>query len=191
MSEVWKDIYYYDLKKKEWVDYRGYYQVSNFGRIRSVDRYVKCGKGWLRLMKGIILVFNEDKDHYLRVILSKFDKIKNCGVHRLVAYMFIPNPNNLPDVNHKDENKQNNMCTNLEWCDYQYNNNYGTRKQRICENNKGKGKTVLQYTLDGIFLNDYVSLSKAAEEHNITCASISECCKHKTKSAGGYRWEYL
>lgn len=105
MEEVWKDINGYD----------GVYQVSNLGRIRTKDRMLKreYHNGYVR--KGQLIKMHEDKDGYLRVNLYKNGKPKTGLIHRLVAQTFIPNPNNLPQVNHKNLNKQDNRIENLEW----------------------------------------------------------------------------
>ena len=113
--------------------YEGLYEVSNLGRVRSVDRYVKS-KGesyWLR--KGKMLSPTKDKNGYLKVNLSCNGKHNIIRVHRLVTEAFLPNPDNLPEVNHKDEDKTNNRVENLEWCDHKYNMNYGTRNIRAKE----------------------------------------------------------
>ena len=107
--EIWKDI----------LGYEGLYQVSNYGRVRSL----KYGKE--KILKQQI-----NTDGYLHIDLYKNKKRKNYNVHRLVTIAFLENPNNYPQVNHKDENKQNNHIDNLEWCDYKYNCNYGTRKNK-------------------------------------------------------------
>ena len=112
MSETWKDI----------VGYEGVYQISTNGNIKSVPR-----KG----TRGGLLISTKDKDGYLCVGLNKNGKRKTFKVHRLVAITFIPNIDNLPEVNHKDENKSNNCVDNLEWCTHDYNSNYGTRGKRI------------------------------------------------------------
>lgn len=205
--EIWKDIYFYDKIKKEWVDFRGYYQVSNFGRVRSVDRYVN-GKtaGSKLLRKGKILAQSEDSDHYLVANLSKNGKTKQYKVHRLVAYIFIPNLKNLLEVNHLDENKQNNMCTNLEWCTNLYNIRYGTalkrrantRKERhypkliehITKLGKQHKKTIQQYTLEGSFVTSYDSVSKAAELTKIPISTISACLTGRQNQTRGFVWKY-
>ena len=112
-NEIWKDI----------EGYEGAYQVSNRGRVKSLN-YNRSGK------EGI-LKLGKDKDGYLQVVLCKNSKLKTVKIHRLVAQTFINNPNNLPEVNHKDENKENNCADNLEWCDRKYNMNYRTVKQKI------------------------------------------------------------
>ena len=103
---------------EEWRDIQGYeglYMVSNLGRVKSLN-YHRTGKE--RIMKP------SDNGHgYLFVVLCKDGKDKNCRINRLVAQAFLPNPDNLPEVNHKDENKYNNCVENLEWCDRSYNVN--------------------------------------------------------------------
>lgn len=128
MQEIWKDIR----------DYEGLYQISNNGNVKSLGRWVNYknkGKKW---QEGKILKPLVKKGGYLHVGLWKNGKVKFFIVHRLVAQAFIPNPNNLPQVNHKDENKENNVVKNLEYCDAKYNSNYGTRNKRVAEKMKGK-----------------------------------------------------
>lgn len=109
--------------------YEGLYEVSSYGRVRSLDRYVKTCYGSYRLHKGKVLSPGIRPDGYLVVSLQ----YRMFRVHRLVAEAFIPNPDNLPQVNHKDEDKSNNRFDNLEWCDSKYNNNYGTARIRAKE----------------------------------------------------------
>lgn len=127
MTEIWKDI----------KDYEGLYQVSNYGRVRSLDRCDNMG----RFMDGHILSIGDNGNGYKHVGLSKNGLQKTEYVHRLVAKSFIPNPNNLPQVNHKDENPNNNCVDNLEWCTNKYNNNYGNHKVRLSESHTGKKLT--------------------------------------------------
>lgn len=156
---------------KEWKNIEGYeglYQVSNLGRVKSIRsntilRPYDIGRG------------------YLAVKLCKNGINKNHKLHRLVAEAFIPNPDNLPCVNHKDENKANNCVDNLEWCSYSYNNNYGD-----------KNKPILQYTIDGEFVKEWKSLKEVAESFGVGHSNIS-CCCHKRygfKTAYGYIWEF-
>lgn len=121
-NEIWKTIENYPD-----------YQISNMGRVKSLN-YGRTGKERV-LKQGI------DKYGYFRVNLYKDKKRKHFSVHRLVATAFIPNPQNLPCVNHKDENPQNNCASNLEHCTHQYNNNYGTRNERVSIAHKGKKHT--------------------------------------------------
>ena len=118
MNEEWRDI----------EGYEGLYQVSNLGRVKSFN--YRGHKGCIGILKG-----TPDKDGYLRVVLFKNGR-KDYRVHQLVAKMFIPNPENLQVINHKDENKQNNTAENLEWCTVAYNNSYGDRLKKVSEANK-------------------------------------------------------
>ena len=116
MKVVWKDI----------KGYEGIYQISNFGeviRLRSYD-----SRNHLRNSK--ILKQRTTSDGYLQLGLHKNGKETKYLVHRLVAEAFLPNPDNLTEVNHIDENKQNNCISNLEWCTHKYNTNYGTCQER-------------------------------------------------------------
>lgn len=120
--EIWKPV----------PDYEGYYEVSDLGRIRSVDRTIMIslnGKTFARKLKGKILRQAFDgRNHYLQANLAKDGKQHMVLIHRIVASAFLENPLNLPEVNHKDENKANNCASNLEWCTHKYNNNYGAKK---------------------------------------------------------------
>lgn len=117
MKEIWKDI----------PGYEGIYIVSSFGRIRN-------------LVSGKFIKPSQKNDGYCRVCLSKNGCGKCINIHRLVAQVFIPNPDNLPQVNHRDEDKTNNVADNLEWCDAKYNINYGTSQQRRILTNINSGK---------------------------------------------------
>ena len=170
IKEIWKD-------KK---DYEGHYQVSNCGRVKSI----KFGKE--RILKLIT-----DKCGYLKVNLYKNNIKKEYFVHRLVAEAFIPNTENLPEVNHKDENKLNNNAENLEWCDREYNCNFGTRNERvIAKNTNGKlSKTVLQYTLDGEFVGEWPS-ARECGRNGFNQGSVSACCRGELKTHKEYIWKY-
>ena len=117
--------------------YEGLYEVSNTGRVRSLDMYVK-GKGY-RLHKGKVLSPAKNKNGYLKVNLHCNGKRKTITVHRLVAEAFIPNSDNLTQVNHRDEDKTNNNVENLEWCDVKYNLSYGTARIRERDTKIQKG----------------------------------------------------
>ena len=122
LFEVWKDV----------KGYEGLYQVSNFGRVKRVGGVVKHGTSkTLTVVERILKVnVNGKGQEHLMVHLSKGGKVKKAYVHRLVAEAYIPNPDNLPEVNHKDENPMNNKVDNLEWCTHLYNNLYGTKIER-------------------------------------------------------------
>lgn len=181
--EIWKDI----------AGYEGLYQVSNWGRVRSFGN----GKNY---KYGRILKQSKNGSGYLFVCLCKNGKKKNYTIHRLVSETFIPNPDNLPQVNHKDENKNNNFCGtpendftdgNLEWCTPSYNSNYGTRNKRASEKktNGKMSKSVIQYTLDGEFVKEWVSLHECSR-NGFHHQNIIRCCRGKYKQYKGYIWKY-
>lgn len=132
MSEIWMDI----------KDFEGLYQVSNLGRVRSLDKIIlqhKYGASPnLYRRKGKILKQAITKEGYYMVSLFDNNKGKSYLVHRLVATAFILNPNNYRVVNHKDENKLNNNLDNLEWCTDKYNLNYGGARERLSKSCKGR-----------------------------------------------------
>lgn len=158
-------------------DYENLYEVSNYGRIKSVKR-------------GIIIKQRKDKRGYCILDLHKNNKQKTQKVHRLVAQAFIPNYNNYPCINHKDENKENNCIDNLEWCTIKYNNNYGTSRKRAA---KKMGKKINQYDLQDNLIKTWCSMIEASRKLNIDRRSIFHCCKgyKHCKSAGGYKWQYF
>ena len=169
---------------ENWCDikgYEGHYKVSDKGRVKSV----KFGKE--RILKP-----RRNPQGYLLVQLLKNGEIKQCLVHRLVSQAFIPNPDNLPQVNHKDENKENNSVHNLEWCDSKYNINYGTRNQRVSEKmtNDKLSKPVLQYTKAGVFVREWKSMNDVQRNLNYSKGNISYCCTGRYKSAYGFIWKF-
>lgn len=119
------------------------------------------------------------KDGYNNVYLYKDGKGKNYKVHRLVAQMFLPNPKNLPEINHKDHNTLNNKVENLEWCDRTYNNRYS------------RARKVRQLALNGNLIKIWECMRDVERSINIHHSAISMCCKNKIKTAGGYKWEYV
>ena len=177
------------MKKEFWKnikDYENLYQGSNLGRVRSFDRWVKGRNGSLRFCKGRILKPGINGRGYLQVDLCKNGKVKKFLVHRLVAEAFLPNPDNLPEVNHKDENKQNNNVENLEWCDRTHNVNYGTAIERMI---KTASKSVLQYTLDGQFVREWESTAECGR-NGFNQGHVAECCQGKRKTHKGFIWRY-
>ena len=165
MKEIWKDI----------KDYEGHYQVSNLSRVKSI----KFGKE--RILKPVT-----DRHGYLIVGLWQNNKHKTYKVHRLVAEAFLPNPDNLPQVNHKDENKLNNNVDNLEWCTNDYNYHYGTRIERI---SKRRSKTVLQYDLEGNFIREWKSTAECGR-NGFNQGHVAACCQGKLKKHKDSIWRY-
>lgn len=175
MKEIWKDI----------KEYQGKYQVSNLGKIRTLIKWDLNKRKYIATIKNIKL--RKDKDGYILVDLHKNNKTKTFKVHRLVAEAFISNPNNYPQINHKNEIKNDNRVENLEWCSNEYNARYGTKNQRAAEKNK---KKVLQYDLKGNFIEEYSSLTEAGIKNNMNIANISAVCIGKAKTSYGYIWRY-
>lgn len=122
-------------------------------------------------------------------MLTSLGKAATCKVHRLVAESFIANPNHYPVINHKDENKANNLINNLEWCTIDYNNNYGTGRYKSAKAHK---KAILQLDKQGNVISWHDSLIEAERMLNIKGAStmISRCCKNKIKQVYGFKWKY-
>lgn len=181
--EIWKDIVY------DGEDYTNLYQVSNLGRVKS-----------LNYRKERVLQPNKNNNGYLRVGLCKDGKRKFFSIHRLVATTFLENPENKLEVNHKDEDKTNNFVGtpendykdgNLEWCDKEYNNNYGTRVVRIVKKTtNGKlSKPVLQFTLTGEFIREWPSTAEC-ERNGFNHGNVSSCCQGKKLQYKGFIWKY-
>ena len=124
---------------------------------------------------------------YLEVYLRLPGSKKTYKIHRLVAEAFIPNPDNLPQINHIDENKENNIVSNLEWCTAEYNLNYGSHNKKISQALKRK---VFQYSKDGILLAEFNSQTEAAKLTGSKQGGISDCIRGKIKTHNGYIWKY-
>lgn len=170
------------INKENWKyikDYEGLYQISDKGRVKSLN--------YLHTRKERIMKLVRDNGGYLIVCLRKNREKKNYKVHRLVAKSFLSNPQNLPQVNHKDENKENNCVDNLEWCDSKYNNNYGSRNQKVSEK---KSKPVLQFTKDGKFVKTWKSTHDIQRNLGFSQSHISDCCLKKRKTAYNFVWKY-
>lgn len=158
MNEIWKQ--YKDTN----------YEVSNLGNVRNIKTK--------RVLKPC-----KTPDGYFEVYLHKDGKRKYKLVHRLVAEVFIPNHQNLPQINHRDEDKTNNTVENLEWCTAEYNLNYGTRIKKL-------SKPVLQLRMDGSLVRIWSSTAEVQRQLHYSSGNISMCCNGKYKQAYGYKWCY-
>lgn len=186
-SEVWKPV----------VGYEGIYEVSNMGCLRRLSHYVRSKNNGFAFIKQMEIKPTLSGCGYLRVGLARNGEKKLRSVHRLVAEAFISNPLNLPQVNHKDENKENNSVGNLEWCDAKYNTNYGTHNQRVSLNGKNKGGRAVIATnpISGETLY-FVTISDAGRYGYKVCsvwAAINRTDKPrngKCRLYKGYVWRY-
>lgn len=171
-------------KEEEWRDvvgYEGRYMVSSMGRVYSCPNHIHNGK-----------FINSGKypNGYCRVMLTLHGKKKFTTVHRLVAEAFLPNPNNYPYVNHKDEDKTNNSVENLEWCSPQYNSTYGkvSREKRIA--NCKLGRAVVQVSLNGEDVAVFPSLAEASRRFGVSACNILNACTGVTQTSAGFKWRY-
>lgn len=186
-EEIWKDI----------AGFEGFYQVSNLGNVRSLDRKIIRSNGIPKTLKGQILSPGVNPCGYAFVYLGGSGGSKLYRIHRLVAESFIPNPNGYPVANHKDENKLNNSVENLEWCTYSYNTTYNnSMARRLNTRNKthtyGCEKKVYQYDLRGRLVKVWKSLMEVSRELQLPWGNIANCCRG-TKyrhTAYGYKWSY-
>ncbi len=186
--ELWKDV----------IGYEGYYQISNKGNVRSLDRF-----DGVHDRRGTVIIPNLKRNGYLQVGLRKHRTRKWVGVHRLVAIHFIENPNNKPQVNHIDGNKQNNTVENLEWVTAKENQNHAVKiglrdnmpkgekhsNYGKCRENSQSAKPVIRRDLK----TGETKLYKAkilAKDDGFDVTSISKCCHGKLKTHKGYEWYF-
>lgn len=182
-NETWKDI----------PGYEGLYMVSNLGNVKSLQRIVRANTCGARKISEKMLTPCKSSSGYYLVVLCKNGKHKSHYVHRLVAQAFIPNPYSLREVNHKNEDKEDNIVSNLEWCDRKYNANYGTgvERQKISRmknpNDKiaraiaglKNSKRVAQVSLDGDVLAIFDSMRQASAIVGVHHCTISKHCMGK------------
>lgn len=183
-------------KWKQVLNYEGCYEVSDLGRIKSLDRKVSTGikHNNKRLIKGRVLKQNLKRDGYLSVDLSKEGKVKTIPVHKAVAITFIPNPNNKPCVNHKNGNKQDNRVINLEWCTYKENSQHAVNTGLI----KPFKKQIMCVEENKIFDSSVEAakwLNKTKYNHTKSIKTLSKnirrVCTGQRKSCSGYKWKDL
>lgn len=172
MEELWKDI----------EGYEGLYQVSNLGRVKSLKRYSKNNKNNNdRILKPVL-----NTKGYLQLALCKNGVKYNKKLHRLVAQAFIPNPENKPQVNHIDEDKTNNIVSNLEWMTNKENRNHGTAIKRMCITNS---KPIICYK--GDIKEKYASQKEFCLKYNLSSGHVSEVISGKRKTVGGWHIERI
>lgn len=169
--------------------YEGYYEVSDSGEVRSLDRYIVDSTGKKRLLKGSVMKLTESKtkrkgNGYSVVNLRKNHTSWVVPVHVLVARAFIPNPYDMPTVNHKDGDKQNNCVSNLEWVSYSDNNAHALRTGL----RNPRGNVIIQYTLDGEYVATYKSACEAERVTGFSRGAISHCLNGRTNQSFGYVW---
>ena len=178
------------------------YEVSSLGRVRSLTRMINCNNRYYVHKTGVIRKPYYNKvNGYMTLFLRRDKRSVQVYVHRIVAETFLPNPDNLPEVNHKDENKTNNAVSNLEWCSRIYNKQYGTGDKRRRDSARahkiGKcyPKYVAQYSLDGELLAIHESSEEAARAIGkpLSGGNIRICARGEkgVKKSLGYVWKYV
>lgn len=171
INEIWKNIEDNDN-----------YMISNLGRVKSMERTVSFG--WSkRTIKSRILKPKDNGNGYKLVRIGN----KYLYIHRLTATHFIPNPDNLQEIDHINGNKTDNRVENLRWVTHKDNMNNPITKHKM---NSCKKKPVLQYTINNELINKWDSISDVEKKLNIDNSTIIRCCKGKQKTAGGYKWQY-
>lgn len=175
-------------------DYEGIYEVSSFGRVRSLDRIVECKNGALKPKKGLILSPKVEKAGYLAVNLKYGGKSTMKRIHCLVAQSFIPNPENKDIVNHINGVKSFNFPENLEWNTSTENNTHA-RKTGLTPNTASgskntKSKAVIQLDLSGNYIAEFGGLREAARNTPANNTNIMFCCQGKYSQSGGFKWMY-
>ena len=183
-TEIWKDI----------EGYEGIYQVSNFGRLRSLDRYYtkphpRNGVPTRYLKKGQIVKTFVGRNGYIGAVLKFERKHKNFMMHRLVAKAFVPGYFDGADVNHKDCNRQNNRADNLEWMTRRDNLMYADAMDKIHANQR---KPIIQMTLEGEFIREWPSMHSAHLALGLDTKSLAGAChqRYGMKTCGGFRWKF-
>ena len=158
-------------------------EVSTFGNVRTLDRVISSEK-YTRFIKGRVLKQYNSSKGYLRVSIKVDWKWTMKLVHRLVAQTFIPNPNNLPQINHKDNDRTNNNVSNLEWCTAKYNSQY--REKYGLSNTESLGHPVFAINLNTLEVSSYPSQSEASRELGVFRGNINKVTRGKLKQTGGF-----
>ena len=187
MNEIWKPV----------VNFEGFYEVSNLGNVRTIDRNVYDKNGKLRRIKLKNITKQLDRNGYYKVDIKNDIERKTISVHRLVGQAFLLNSENKPTINHIDGNKLNNVVSNLEWATYSENNKHavtvGLRKSPWTGKfglNNPVSKPIYQLDKKGNIVNSFVNAREAEIKTGISYKHISCCCLGKRKTTGGYCWKF-
>lgn len=184
IKEIWQDI----------PDYLGLYKVSNFGRVQSLARYVPRKNGQMGFVPERELKPGTDRHGYKNVVLSKNGTHKTFTIHKLVALAFIPNPEQLPEIDHKDGTRTNNRVENLQWVTRKQNANNPISKYRYSEMAKARKpykslqKRIYQIK-DGVIINEFASMREAERITGVAHSSIRRVISGTLKMAGGFVWK--
>lgn len=194
-SERWLSLE--NLKSEKWKEIpntEGNYFISNYGRLKTKEKKVRSGlRNNLYVTRKEQIIRNQiNKLGYNHISIKINGILKNVNIHRMVAILFIPNPQKKEQVGHKDENPKNNRVDNLIWQTAKENINWGTRNKKCSKTmlNKKSGIKVEKYDLNGNFIESYDSIKMAAKENNMYRNQISSCCKGIYKKSNGYIWKY-
>lgn len=180
MIEIWKDV----------VGYEGYYMISNIGRVKTVSRLKRSKRNGVSPVKEYIRPPRVDKYGYHVITLCVDSKSKTFKIHRLVGIAFIPNPDNKPQINHKDGNKSNNHIDNLEWVTGLENQQHAQKMGLFNDLYTRKSKNVLQVDLN----NNIISVWRSASEcgrHGFKREQVRDCCLGKQETHKGFKWKYV
>lgn len=196
-------IYDYEINSHRWLSLEDFdgevwktiegcetHLISNYGRVKSLERRIKSRGKATRQRKACILRVREYVG-YLKVSILIEGKTKLASVHRLVAKAFVANPNHYQVVNHKNENKHDNRSINLEWCTTKYNVNYGTGRSRAAMTRiENSGRRICQYTKDGKLIMTYLSATVVEKQTGFRYQGVWLACTGKQLTFQGYIWRY-
>lgn len=177
LKEIWKPVQ----------GLEGYYEVSSFGHVRSLDRDVLYQDGTIHHLQGKMMKATKKTKGYYYVSLRNGGRYYHYSVHYLVAKHFVSGYEKGMEVNHLDECPSNNEASNLEWCTHKDNINYGSHNQKVIDS---ISKPIVQYDITGNFIREWKSQTEASKALNISQAHIGRCLKGKTKSAFGFMFVF-